>query len=75
MTAQRRLDAWRAGIRRVSDDPADAHEVLLSLRQALANDLDTPVMIAMLDAALDQGVDQPELIIDAASALLGVVIG
>lgn len=75
VTAQRRLDAWRAGIRRVSHDPADAHEVLLSLRQALANDLDTPVMIAMLDAALDQGVDQPELIIDAASALLGVVIG
>ena len=73
-TAHRRLHAWREGIARVSDDPLDAHEVLAQLRQALANDLDTPVMLATLDAALDRGVDQPGLIADAAEALLGVTL-
>lgn len=70
--AQRRLQAWREGIARVSEDPADAHEVLAQLRQALANDLDTPVMLATLDAALDRGVDEPGLIDDAVRLLLGV---
>lgn len=73
-TAHRRLHAWREGIARASDDPLDAHEVLTQLRQALANDLDTPVMLATLDAALDRGVDQPGLIADAAEALLGVTL-
>lgn len=73
-TAHRRLHAWREGIARVSDDPLDAHEVLAQLRQALANDLDTPVMLATLDAALDRGVDQPGLIADAVEALLGVTL-
>ncbi len=73
-TAHRRLHAWREGIARVCDDPLDAHEVLAQLRQALANDLDTPVMLATLDAALDRGVDQPSLIADAAEALLGVTL-
>ena len=70
--ATRRLEAGRVGIARDGDDPADAHEVLTALRQAMANDLDTPVMLAVLDAALDRGVDQPQLIADAVSALLGV---
>lgn len=73
-TAHRRLQAWREGLNRVSDDPADAREVLTQLRQALANDLDTPVMLATLDAALDRGVDDPKLISDATQALLGVVL-
>ena len=73
-TAHRRLHAWREGIARASDDPLDAYEVLAQLRQALANDLDTPVMLATLDAALDRGVDQPGLIADAAEALLGVTL-
>ena len=73
-TAHRRLHAWREGIVRASDDPLDAHEVLTQLRQALANDLDTPVMLATLDAALDRGVDQPGLIADAVEALLGVTL-
>ncbi len=71
-TAHRRLHAWREGIARVSNEPLDSHEVLAQLRQALANDLDTPVMLATLDAALDRGVDNPGLIADAALALLGV---
>ncbi|MBN9613556.1 MAG: cysteine--1-D-myo-inosityl 2-amino-2-deoxy-alpha-D-glucopyranoside ligase [Actinobacteria bacterium] len=72
VTATRRLEAWRVGAVRTSDQPANAVAVLQQLRQALANDLDTPVMLAILDAALDQGVDDPQLIIDAADALLGV---
>jgi len=72
--AHRRLQAWREGIARETEDPLDAHEVLAQLRQALANDLDTPVMLATLDAALDRGVDQPELIAAAAQSLLGVVL-
>lgn len=72
--AQRRLAAWREGVSRETDEPASAQEVLIQLRQALANDLDTPVMLAILDAALDRGVDQPELIADAVLALLGVTL-
>ncbi|MBK0421411.1 cysteine--1-D-myo-inosityl 2-amino-2-deoxy-alpha-D-glucopyranoside ligase [Leucobacter sp. CSA2] len=70
--ATRRLEAWRAGLERVSEDPVPALGVLQQLRSALANDLDTPVMLAALDVALDRGVDDPELVRDAALALLGV---
>lgn len=73
-TAHRRLQAWRDGIARTSADPLDAREVLTQLRNALSNDLDTPVMLATLDAALDRGVDQPQLIADAAQSLLGVTL-
>ena len=70
--ATHRLSAWREGLRRHTSTPASAVTVLQQLRQALANDLDTPVMLATLDAALDQGVDDPQLIANAALALLGV---
>ncbi len=73
-TATRRLEAWRAGIARETGEPANAVAVLQQLRQSLANDLDTPVMLATLDAALDQGVDDPQLIADAVAALLGVTL-
>ncbi len=72
--ADRRLSAWRSGLTKVSDDPKSASAVIQQLRSALANDLDTPVMLAILDAALDQGVDRPDLIADAAQALLGVTL-
>ena len=71
-TAHRRLNAWREGILRQAEDPLDSSEVLSQLRTAFANDLDTPVMLATLDAALDRGVDDPSLIADAALSLLGV---
>ncbi|WP_017794307.1 cysteine--1-D-myo-inosityl 2-amino-2-deoxy-alpha-D-glucopyranoside ligase [Leucobacter salsicius] len=71
-TATRRLEAWRAGLERTGSDPASAETVLQQLRAALANDLDTTVMLATLDAALDRGVDDPALIKDAVLALLGV---
>lgn len=70
--AARRLELWREGAKRRSADPVSSAEVLQQLRAALANDLDTPVMLSVLDAALARGVDDPALIADAASALLGV---
>ena len=70
--ANRRLEAWRSGLQRTTADPVPAAAVVRQLRSAIANDLDTPVMLATLDAALDQGVDSPDLIADAALALLGV---
>ena len=73
-TASRRLAAWRQGLRSPAQDPVASEDVLRQLRQALANDLDTPVMLAVLDSALDRGVDDPALISDAARALLGIVI-
>jgi len=71
-TATRRLEAWREGLRRSNEDPASSAWVLQQLRAALANDLDTPVMLATLDAALDRGVDDPGLVATAVPALLGV---
>ncbi len=75
-TATRRLGAWRDGLRIAApgggEDSASSAAVLQQLRAALANDLDTPVMLAILDAALDRGVDDPALISDAVDALLGV---
>lgn len=70
--SERRLLAWKLGLERKSDDPQSATLVLSQLRAALANDLNTPVMLATLDAALDRGVDDPALIADAVQALLGV---
>ena len=70
--ANRRLEAWRAGLQRTSEDPMPAAAVVRQLRSAIANDLDTPVMLANLDAALDNGVDSPALVADAVLALLGV---
>lgn len=72
--AERRLAAWRDGLKKVSDDPQNTTLVIQQLRSALANDLDTPIMLATLDAAFDRGVDQPELIADAVQALLGVTL-
>lgn len=70
--ATRRLEAWREGLVRECTDPVSSEAVLSQLRAALANDLDTPVMLATLDAALDRGVDDPELARNAVHALLGV---
>ncbi|GAA1320249.1 cysteine--1-D-myo-inosityl 2-amino-2-deoxy-alpha-D-glucopyranoside ligase [Leucobacter albus] len=70
--AERRLAAWREGLGRTGGELVSATTVLQQLRAALANDLDTPVMLATLDAALDAGVDDPGLIADAIQSLLGV---
>ncbi|KAB1661767.1 cysteine--1-D-myo-inosityl 2-amino-2-deoxy-alpha-D-glucopyranoside ligase [Pseudoclavibacter sp. CFCC 13796] len=73
--AQERLAEWRSAYqvamqgsdhRREADNP-----VLANLRQALANDLDAPRALSVLDAWADSP-EAPELIADAAQALLGI---
>lgn len=72
--ANRRLAAWRAGYVKDGNDRASSLHVIQQLRAALANDLDTPVMLVALDVAWDRGVDDPKLLADATEALLGVSI-
>ena len=67
-TAQARLGRWRSAASRAG---ADAGPVLQQLRRALADDLDTPEALAVLDRwAADDTLDGA-LIADAADALLG----
>lgn len=70
--ATRRLQSWRLGAARQVSDGVPAVEVLAQVRAALANDLDTPVALAAFDAAFAAGTDNPELLVAAADALLGV---
>lgn len=72
--ADRRLQAWRDGLVRACAEPLSSAAVVQQLRTAIANDLDTPVMLATLDAALDRGVDNPGLLANAVLALLGVAL-
>jgi L-cysteine:1D-myo-inositol 2-amino-2-deoxy-alpha-D-glucopyranoside ligase len=70
---QARVAAWRAGVDRASG-PSGA-ELLQQLRAALADDLDTPAALALVDAwAAADGGDgaAPALVRDAVDALLGV---
>nr|WP_306427887.1 cysteine--1-D-myo-inosityl 2-amino-2-deoxy-alpha-D-glucopyranoside ligase [Brevibacterium sp. 50QC2O2] len=76
-SAQDRLDQWRAAAR--SNVPVAAAEVLADLRAALADDLDTPSALGVIDewaAARGDGsspaaADQLE-IVHAVDALLGI---
>ena len=70
---QERLAMWRAGVARASG-PAGA-ELMAGLRASLANDLDTPAALALVDAwSASSGEDAaaPALVADAVDALLGV---
>ncbi len=68
-TAQGRLDRWRAAADRRG---ADAAPILQELRQALADDLDTPAALEVLDRwAADETLDG-RLLAEAADALLGI---
>lgn len=70
--ADARLGRWRSAARRVG--PVSATGVLVELRDALSDDLDTPRALAVVDAAVEPGVDDPGLLADAVHALLGVDI-
>ncbi|MCX7521569.1 cysteine--1-D-myo-inosityl 2-amino-2-deoxy-alpha-D-glucopyranoside ligase [Microbacterium sp. STN6] len=82
-----RLQRWRAAVARpvsgaepVGADPAyaapagtePATAAVAELRAALADDLDTPRAIAAIDRAIETGVDDTELLVDAVDALLGI---
>ncbi|KQV08160.1 cysteine--1-D-myo-inosityl 2-amino-2-deoxy-alpha-D-glucopyranoside ligase [Leifsonia sp. Root112D2] len=73
--ATARLAAWQDP---AALTPADASHalsaagVLAELRDALADDLDAPTALAVVDNALSHGVDDPALAVAAVDALLGV---
>jgi L-cysteine:1D-myo-inositol 2-amino-2-deoxy-alpha-D-glucopyranoside ligase len=68
-TATSRLTRWRAAATRSGVDGTD---VLTALRAALANDLDTPTALTVLDRWADDGRLDGTVIARAADALLGI---
>ncbi|HEU0257709.1 MAG TPA: cysteine--1-D-myo-inosityl 2-amino-2-deoxy-alpha-D-glucopyranoside ligase, partial [Microbacteriaceae bacterium] len=72
--AEARIATWRAGLARRHDAASaePAAGVLAQVRRALADDLDTPAALAVVDAAADSGTDDPELVASLTDALLGV---
>ena len=81
-TAEQRLDTWRRAV--VRDAGAPAAPVLHGLRERLADDLDSPGAIALVDdwaartlaAGPDDDPDDgaPRVVADAVDALLGVAL-
>jgi L-cysteine:1D-myo-inositol 2-amino-2-deoxy-alpha-D-glucopyranoside ligase len=77
--AQARLSRWRAAA--ASPTGADGAKVLAGVRDALADDLDAPAALSVLDAWADATLatpgpdpDAPGLVRDVAGTLLGVTI-
>ena len=72
-TGQERLQAWRAAVRRSSGPSASA--LVAGLRSCLADDLDTPTALALVDAwSVTSGAEAlaPAAVTEAVDALLGV---
>jgi L-cysteine:1D-myo-inositol 2-amino-2-deoxy-alpha-D-glucopyranoside ligase len=72
-TGQARLAAWRAGVQR--DRGPSASELVSGLRAALAEDLDTPAALGLVDrwcASRGNDAAAPGTAADAVDALLGV---
>jgi L-cysteine:1D-myo-inositol 2-amino-2-deoxy-alpha-D-glucopyranoside ligase len=83
--AEERLATWRRAV--ALDAGAPAAPVLLGLRERLADDLDTPGAIALVDAWAQQSLavdlagddadledEAPRMVCDAVDALLGVAL-
>lgn len=73
--AEQRLAAWRAAVSRTSGPPAA--DVLAQVRAALADDLDAPRALAVVDAwagADGDDADAPAAVTAAVDALLGVAL-
>ena len=69
---KQRVNNWRELLHRQTAEPVESTTVVAQLRAALANDLDTPLMLAIVDGAVAVGVDNPELLAKAIQRLLGV---
>jgi L-cysteine:1D-myo-inositol 2-amino-2-deoxy-alpha-D-glucopyranoside ligase len=80
-TAEERLATWRRAVAR--DAGAAAAPLLLGLRERLADDLDSPGAIALVDGwaaqtlagSGEQEDEAPRVVCDAVDALLGVALG
>lgn len=82
-TAQTRLASWSrwatsatrpSGIHRGDDIDRDAADILSLLRDALANDLDTPAALAIVDARVASTLAPAEFDLAGIDALLGVAL-
>jgi L-cysteine:1D-myo-inositol 2-amino-2-deoxy-alpha-D-glucopyranoside ligase len=79
--AEERLATWRRAV--ALDAGAPAAAVLQGVRERLADDLDTPGAIALVDAwaaetlagVNDLEEEAPRIVCDAVDALLGVALG
>jgi L-cysteine:1D-myo-inositol 2-amino-2-deoxy-alpha-D-glucopyranoside ligase len=69
--ASERLDAWREWAAQTADNP-QAHEHLDELRAVLANDLDTPAALDIVDGWVASGRPASRIMVDAVDALLGI---
>lgn len=73
--AERRLARWTAAFTEPSRDTGNsATAVVAALRASLADDLDTPGALAILDAAAEHPLDDPALLALAIDALLGIAL-
>ena len=75
VAAQERLARWTAGVARASGP--DGRTVLAAVRAALADDLDAPAALAVVDAwcgAPGEDSCAPALVADVVDALLGVAL-
>ncbi len=73
--AEARLSTWRSGVARSAGPSGE--QLLADVRAALAEDLDTPAALALVDAwAAGNGSDEaaPALVGEVVDALLGVVL-
>ena len=80
-TAEERLATWREAVARGAGAPAAP--LLRGLRERLADDLDSPGAIALVDewaahtlaGATEAEDEAPRIVCDAVDALLGVALG
>ncbi|MDJ1370130.1 cysteine--1-D-myo-inosityl 2-amino-2-deoxy-alpha-D-glucopyranoside ligase [Gulosibacter molinativorax] len=71
VAATERLETWREAAARADAETAEASDYGQRIREAIANDLDTPTAIAIVDAWA--GEERPDpAVIDVVDALLGV---
>lgn len=70
-TAQERLRAWHEAAERVTG-VGEGHAIVDRVRERLADDLDTPSALTILDKWFASGEPGCESVIDAVDALLGV---
>jgi len=73
--AEARLERWAAAFRDpAAPGQASAGAVVDRLRAVLTDDLDTPLALALVDAAAEGPLDDPALLARAIDALLGVAL-
>lgn len=74
LDAKSLLQRWGQGLQAASVDPQSTDMVIAQLRDALANDLDTPLMLSIITQAANSGVDDPERLVKAIENLTGIMI-